>query len=45
LAVDSIGGVCRDTAAGEGGAEPSVDVMTRFRKGGQKRSAWSTELA
>lgn len=45
VAVSSGGGVCRDKGAGTGGAELSVDWMTRSRKGEQKYSAWSTELA
>jgi hypothetical protein len=36
LTVGNVGGVCRDTAAGSGGAEISVDCMTRSRKGEQK---------
>lgn len=36
LTVGNVGGVCRDTAAGRGGAEMSVDWMTRSRKGEQK---------
>ena len=36
VAVGNVGCVCRDTAAGTGGAEMSVDWMTRSRKGEQK---------
>jgi hypothetical protein len=36
LAVNKEGFVCRGTAAGTGGAEMSVDWMTRSRKGEQK---------
>lgn len=39
------GRVGLDTAAGKGGAEMSVDWITRSRKGEQKYRAWSTELA